>query len=306
MLLSPCTFLNCAQPIAARWKRKPSDSRSDCFVAGGMAFGGSPIPIWTGVGACACRHRYVRTGQFCVHFLFSVLAGTEPSHLPILVPDFDEDEYRLTRGTTMNQNHETFWPPSPHTSRFPTWTRRRNTSRSPKSAANRSTDIRVLGSCKTRWYPGRSAGMPRTGRRDGAWRAQRNRGEGGVAGKPPSPTTAFWVESRRGDAKRYQSLVETWQMHDRHILQPWGGLLSHFRWLPPSYRTVESPGTTFPSRRTTWCGSRQYRSIPSTTALPPLASKSFASILRTFCSLTIVQRWQLSLNSAFRPGSDLR
>lgn len=52
------------------------------------------------------------------------------------------------------------------------------------------------------------------------------------AGAPPSPSTAFWVESRRADAKRYQSLVETWRVHDRHILQPWGGLLSRFSLTP--------------------------------------------------------------------------
>src|ERR1700734_2725589 len=52
------------------------------------------------------------------------------------------------------------------------------------------------------------------------------------AGTPPSPTTAFWVESRRADGKRYQSLVETWRVHDRHIIQPWGGLLRHFSLTP--------------------------------------------------------------------------
>ena len=57
-------------------------------------------------------------------------------------------------------------------------------------------------------------------------------GEMEFAGSPPAPTTAFWVESRRADAKRYQSLVETWRVHDRHILQPWGGLLRHFSLTP--------------------------------------------------------------------------
>jgi hypothetical protein len=57
-------------------------------------------------------------------------------------------------------------------------------------------------------------------------------GEMEFAGTPPSPTTAFWVESRRADGKRYLSLVETWRVHDRHILQPWGGLLRHFSLTP--------------------------------------------------------------------------
>jgi hypothetical protein len=57
-------------------------------------------------------------------------------------------------------------------------------------------------------------------------------GEMEFAGSPPSPTTAFWVESRRADGKRYQSLVETWRVHDRHIIQPWGGLLRHFSLTP--------------------------------------------------------------------------
>jgi hypothetical protein len=57
-------------------------------------------------------------------------------------------------------------------------------------------------------------------------------GEMEFAGSPLAPTTAFWVESRRADAKRYQSLVETWRVHDRHILQPWGGMLKHFSLTP--------------------------------------------------------------------------
>ena len=43
-----------------------------------------------------------------------------------------------------------------------------------------------------------------------------------------SPSGAFWVESRRPDHKRYQSLVESWQVHDRHILLPFAGLLQHY------------------------------------------------------------------------------
>jgi hypothetical protein len=40
-----------------------------------------------------------------------------------------------------------------------------------------------------------------------------------------NPTAAFWVESRRPDHKRYQSLVESWQVHDRHILLPFADIL---------------------------------------------------------------------------------
>jgi hypothetical protein len=43
-----------------------------------------------------------------------------------------------------------------------------------------------------------------------------------------NPSAAFWVESRRPDHKRYQSLVESWQVHDRHILLPFTGILQHF------------------------------------------------------------------------------
>jgi hypothetical protein len=43
-----------------------------------------------------------------------------------------------------------------------------------------------------------------------------------------SPSAAFWVESGRSDHKRYQSLVESWQVHDRHILLPFAGLLQHY------------------------------------------------------------------------------
>ncbi len=43
-----------------------------------------------------------------------------------------------------------------------------------------------------------------------------------------NPSAAFWVESRRPDRKRYQSLVESWQIHDRHILLPFAGFLQHY------------------------------------------------------------------------------
>jgi hypothetical protein len=43
-----------------------------------------------------------------------------------------------------------------------------------------------------------------------------------------NPSAAFWVESRRPDHRRYQSLVESWRVHDRHILLPFAGLLQHY------------------------------------------------------------------------------
>jgi hypothetical protein len=47
-----------------------------------------------------------------------------------------------------------------------------------------------------------------------------------------NPSAAFWVESRRPDHKRYQSLVESWHVHDRYILLPFAGLLQHYRLSP--------------------------------------------------------------------------
>jgi len=56
-----------------------------------------------------------------------------------------------------------------------------------------------------------------------------------------NPTAAFWVESRRPDHKRYQSLVESWQVHDRHILLPFADILRHYGLSPrvlPDLTTV--------------------------------------------------------------------
>jgi hypothetical protein len=43
-----------------------------------------------------------------------------------------------------------------------------------------------------------------------------------------NPSAAFWVESMRPDHKRYQALVESWQVHDRYILLPFNGILQHY------------------------------------------------------------------------------
>ncbi len=53
-----------------------------------------------------------------------------------------------------------------------------------------------------------------------------------------NPSGAFWVESRRPDHKRYQSLVESWQVHDRHILLPFAGLLQHYGLSPRVLRDL--------------------------------------------------------------------
>jgi hypothetical protein len=56
-----------------------------------------------------------------------------------------------------------------------------------------------------------------------------------------NPLAAFWVESRRPDHKRYQSLVESWQVHDRHILLPFADVLRHYGLSPrvlPDLTTV--------------------------------------------------------------------
>jgi hypothetical protein len=67
--------------------------QNNCLsLPGGMAVGGSPIPIWTGVGD---RARVIL--EWCepespaFNFYFA-LAGVAPSHLPILVPDLDEED----------------------------------------------------------------------------------------------------------------------------------------------------------------------------------------------------------------------
>jgi len=42
------------------------------------------------------------------------------------------------------------------------------------------------------------------------------------------PIGAFWVESRRPGHKCYQALVESWRVHDRHVVMPFNGLLQHY------------------------------------------------------------------------------
>ena len=60
----------------------------------------------------------------------------------------------------------------------------------------------------------------------------------------PNPTAAFWIESGRADHKRYQVLVESWQVHDRHILLPFNGILQHYG-LSPAVHS-DQPGQTNP------------------------------------------------------------
>jgi hypothetical protein len=57
-----------------------------------------------------------------------------------------------------------------------------------------------------------------------------------------NPNGAFWVDSRRLDLKRYQALVESWQVHDRHILLPFNGILQHYG-LSPAVFTIQAEQT---------------------------------------------------------------
>jgi hypothetical protein len=67
--------------------------QSNCLsLPGGMAVGGSPIPIWTGVGDRARAILEVCEPNSPAFNFYSALAGVAPSHLPILVPDLDEED----------------------------------------------------------------------------------------------------------------------------------------------------------------------------------------------------------------------
>lgn len=67
--------------------------RSNCLsLPGGMAVGGSPIPIWTGVGDRARAILESCEPDSLAFNFYSALADVAPSHLPILVPDLDEDD----------------------------------------------------------------------------------------------------------------------------------------------------------------------------------------------------------------------
>ena len=67
--------------------------QSNCLsLPGGMAVGGSPIPIWTVVGD---RARAILEGcepNSPAFNFYSALAGVAPSHLPVLVPDLDDED----------------------------------------------------------------------------------------------------------------------------------------------------------------------------------------------------------------------
>lgn len=67
--------------------------QSNCLsLPGGMAVGGSPIPIWTGVGDRARAILEWCEPESPAFNFYSALAGVAPSHLPILVPDLDEED----------------------------------------------------------------------------------------------------------------------------------------------------------------------------------------------------------------------
>jgi hypothetical protein len=57
------------------------------------------------------------------------------------------------------------------------------------------------------------------------------------------PSAAFWVESRRPDRKRYQALVESWRVHDRHIVLPSNGLLGYYGLSPEILSGNATQGT---------------------------------------------------------------
>jgi hypothetical protein len=61
-------------------------------LPGGMMAGGSPIPIWTGVGERACTILAFCEPNSPSFDFYSALARVAPSHLPILVPDLEDDE----------------------------------------------------------------------------------------------------------------------------------------------------------------------------------------------------------------------
>ena len=67
--------------------------QSNCLsLPGGMAVGGSPIPIWTGVGDRARAILEVCEPDSPAFNFYSALAGVAPSQLPILVPDLEEED----------------------------------------------------------------------------------------------------------------------------------------------------------------------------------------------------------------------
>jgi hypothetical protein len=52
------------------------------------------------------------------------------------------------------------------------------------------------------------------------------------------PLPSFWIHSGREDHKKYQPLVESWQVHDRHIILPFNGILQCYGLSPA---TISSP-----------------------------------------------------------------
>jgi hypothetical protein len=67
--------------------------RSNCLsLPGGMAVGGNPIPVWTTVGERAREILELCEPNSPAFELYSSLAGVAPSHLPIVAPDFEDEE----------------------------------------------------------------------------------------------------------------------------------------------------------------------------------------------------------------------
>jgi hypothetical protein len=57
-----------------------------------MAVGGNPIPVWTTVGERAREILELCEPNSPAFELYSSLAGVAPSHLPIVAPDFEDEE----------------------------------------------------------------------------------------------------------------------------------------------------------------------------------------------------------------------
>ena len=67
--------------------------KTNCLsLPGGIAVGGSPIPIWNGVGERAQATLALCEPDSPAFRLYSDLAQVVPSHLPIVAPEFEDDE----------------------------------------------------------------------------------------------------------------------------------------------------------------------------------------------------------------------
>jgi len=83
----------CAAPSKEMEAEAARILQSNCLsLPSGMAVGGGPIPIWSGVGDRARAILEVCESDSPAFSFYSALAGVAPSQLPILVPDLDEED----------------------------------------------------------------------------------------------------------------------------------------------------------------------------------------------------------------------